>query len=289
MQSTVSITFDDGLRCQFERAVPVLNKYGMPATFFLIANRNSTHDLWSGHVDDWCKIDWRPDDIRMLKQLLRDGHEIGSHSVSHHPTNLKTAEQSDFEARELKRLIEEWIGAPVASFCYPFYWSHAYLAEAVRKAGYQQARGGGVAPEYVPGSSYYGASDSGCFDRFNVDCRQISQNESVSEWLTTRLLARSNLSRYRRGPRWMGANQRRPILSGYGRTSQISRCRSRRGSYFCRGCGAIFATPRNSAGRNLSCDRFLVFLLSDFRLRVVAFSAPETPDALALLQELGPA
>jgi len=183
VQSTVSITFDDGLRCQFERAVPVLNKYGMPATFFLIANRNSTHDLWSGHVDDWCKIDWRPDDITMLKQLLRDGHEIGSHSVSHHPTNLKTADQSDFEARESKRLIEEWIGAPVASFCYPFYWSHAYLAEAVRKAGYQQARGGGVAPEYVPGSSYYGASDSGSLDRFNVDCRQISHNESVSEWL----------------------------------------------------------------------------------------------------------
>ena len=119
MQSIVSITFDDGLRSQFDRAVPVLNKYGMPATLFLIANRNSTHDLWSGHVNDWWKIDWRPDDITMLKKLVRDGHEIGSHSVTHHPLNLMTAEQSDFEARESKRLIEDWIGAPVASFVTP--------------------------------------------------------------------------------------------------------------------------------------------------------------------------
>lgn len=183
MKSIVSLTFDDGLRCQFERAVPVLNKLGMRATFFLIANRNSTHDLWSGHSDDWWKIDWRGEDIAMLKTLVRDGHEIGCHSVSHHPDNLKLSEQAQFEARESKRLIEDWIGVPVSSFCYPFYWSHAYLAGAVRNAGYQQARGGGVAPNYVPGSSYYDVPDSGSLDRFNVDCRQISQNENVSEWL----------------------------------------------------------------------------------------------------------
>jgi peptidoglycan/xylan/chitin deacetylase (PgdA/CDA1 family) len=183
VKSIVSLTFDDGLRCQFERAVPVLNSVRLPATFFLIANRNSTHDLWSGHSDDWWKIDWRAEDIAMLKTLVREGHEIGSHSVSHHPVNLKIPEQSEFEARESKRLIEGWIGAPISSFCYPFYWSHAYLADAVKKVGYQQARGGGVAPEYVPGASYYDVSKSGSLDQFNVDCRQISQNENVSEWL----------------------------------------------------------------------------------------------------------
>jgi hypothetical protein len=40
-----------------------------------------------------------------------------------------------------------------------------------------------VAPEYVPGASYYDVSESGSLDQFNVDCRQISQNENVSEWL----------------------------------------------------------------------------------------------------------
>jgi peptidoglycan/xylan/chitin deacetylase (PgdA/CDA1 family) len=183
LQSIVSLTFDDGLRCQFERAVPVLNKYELPATFFLIANRNATHDLWSGHTDDWWKIDWRPDDIAMLRTLVRDGHEIGSHTVSHHPDTLKIPEQSEFEALESKRLIEDSIGTQVSSFCYLFYWSHGYLADSVRKIGYQQARGGGVAPDYVPGASYYDISKTGSLDRFNIDCRQISQNENVCEWL----------------------------------------------------------------------------------------------------------
>jgi len=28
MQSLISLTFDDGLRCQFDNAVPILNRHG---------------------------------------------------------------------------------------------------------------------------------------------------------------------------------------------------------------------------------------------------------------------
>jgi peptidoglycan/xylan/chitin deacetylase (PgdA/CDA1 family) len=82
----VSLTFDDGLRCQFERAVPILRQYGFPATFFLIANPDSTQEPWDGHINDWLKIDWREEDISMLRKVIQDGHEIGAHSVHHrHP------------------------------------------------------------------------------------------------------------------------------------------------------------------------------------------------------------
>lgn len=47
---------------------------------------------------------------------------------------IKIPEQSEFEARESKRLVEGWNGAPLSSFCYPFYWSHGYLADAVKAA-----------------------------------------------------------------------------------------------------------------------------------------------------------
>jgi peptidoglycan/xylan/chitin deacetylase (PgdA/CDA1 family) len=119
MRSLVSLTFDDGLRCQFDKALPILDQHGFKATFFLSANQDSTHDLWNNHKDDWWKIDWRPDDIAMLRALIRDGHEIGSHSVSHHPEKLKRPERSDLEAGESKRSIEGWIGTKVSSFCYP--------------------------------------------------------------------------------------------------------------------------------------------------------------------------
>jgi len=181
MRSLISLTFDDGFRCQFDEALPILNSYGMPATFFLIANQDSTHDRWAGHTNDWWKIDWREDDVEMLKRLVKDGHEIGSHSVTHHPTKMQ--KQPEIEALESKRLIEGWIGTKVSSFCYPFYGSHSYLADAVKNAGYEQARGGGIPPSYGPRASYYAVPDNGSLDRFNVDCRQISTNENVRGWV----------------------------------------------------------------------------------------------------------
>lgn len=179
--AVVSLTFDDGLRCQFDKALPILDKHRIPATFFLIANQEPTHDRWLGHTDDWWKIDWRDDDIAMLKEVMKKGHEIGSHSVTHHPEKMPT--QPETEASESKRLIEEWLGTTVSSFCYPFYRSHAYLAKAVKNAGYEQARGGGPPPKYDAHASYYNTSRNGKLDLFNVHCRLISRTEDVSQWI----------------------------------------------------------------------------------------------------------
>jgi peptidoglycan/xylan/chitin deacetylase (PgdA/CDA1 family) len=180
-QALISLTFDDGLRCQFERALPILNQYGFPATFFLTANQDSTHEPWYGHTNDWWKIDWREEDISTLKKTIQAGHEIGSHSVTH---NLdKMPKQPEIEARKSKELIDGWIGTKVSSFSYPYYRSHAYLADAVKNAGYEQARGGGIRGSYIPQASYYTIPDDGSLDRFNVDCRQISKNEDVGGWV----------------------------------------------------------------------------------------------------------
>jgi peptidoglycan/xylan/chitin deacetylase (PgdA/CDA1 family) len=182
MQSLVSLTFDDGLRCQFEKAVPILKKFGFLATFFLIANQDPTHERWN-HANEWWKIDWRPDDITMLREVTHGGHEIGSHSVSHHQETMRA--RPEREASTSKQLIEDWLGIKVSSFCYPYYRSHAYLANAVRKAGYEQARGGGKPPLYGPQAPYYPMPniDIGSFDQFNVGCREVSNNENVAGWL----------------------------------------------------------------------------------------------------------
>ncbi len=180
MQSIISLTFDDGLRCQFDNAIPVLNHHSIPATLFLIANQDPTHESWD-HKNDWWKIDWSEDDIANLKKLVNDGHEIGSHSLTHHPQKMQSNPPA--EARDSKERIEDWLETKVTSFCYPYYRSHAYLADGVKNAGYEQARGGGTPPLYGPRASYYLAPDDPSFDRFNVDCREISANERVSEWV----------------------------------------------------------------------------------------------------------
>lgn len=165
MGSLVSLTFDDGLRCQFEHALPLLNAHGFPATFFLIANQEPTHE------GKWRKIDCSETDIAMLKQAVQGGHEIGSHSVTHDFHRMPT--QPELETAESKRLIENWMGAEIRSFAYPFYSSHTYLTDAAKNAGYERARAGRQNSFYRLGSAL----------DFNLDCRQASDGDNVPDWI----------------------------------------------------------------------------------------------------------
>ena len=169
----ITLTFDDGLRSQFQQAVPILDRYGFPATFFLVANSLPIHT--DGYAEDrgfrWPKIEWNVDDIRVLKDMAEQGHEIGSHTVNHKMPHLA---DPVFEAAESKRLIEEWMETEIPSFCYPFYRMPQPLKDAVINAGYKQARGGLLERSYIP---------RGFSDWFAVDCRQISDNENVGGWV----------------------------------------------------------------------------------------------------------
>jgi len=169
----VSLTFDDGLRCQIERAIPILDQYGLPATFFIAANDSPVHLDYHDHVP-WRKIEWNVDDIRTLKEMVCRGHEIGSHSVWHkHPgdPNLRPAHDRGYDARyeaeESKRLISDWMEMEIPSFCYPFCEKGGGLKEAVVAAGYKQARAGA-------GGSYYPIGNS--LDCFDVDCRDVGNS-----------------------------------------------------------------------------------------------------------------
>jgi peptidoglycan/xylan/chitin deacetylase (PgdA/CDA1 family) len=166
----VSLTFDDGLRCQFDQAVPILDKYDFPATFFLIANTLPSHER-----PEWRKIEWNAGDIQLLKSMAQRGHEIGSHSVSHKFPNPNADFDPTFEAEESKRLIEGWMGMEIPSFCYPFCQKPDPLKKAVEDARYKQARAGSNGSFCCP------AQDP--VDWFDLDCRMISPNEDVSAWI----------------------------------------------------------------------------------------------------------
>ena len=168
MPSLISLTFDDGFRCQFDKALPILDANEIPATFFLIANEKPTHE---SRINEWWKIEWRDEDIEMLKAAIKKGHEIGSHSVTHDKN--KMPQQPDVETRESKKLIEDWIGCEVSSFCYPYYGSCSYLSNAARSAGYRQARTGHQSTHY-PLSTPPG---------FDIDCREVAANDNVDDWV----------------------------------------------------------------------------------------------------------
>ena len=175
----ISLTFDDGLRCQFEQAIPILDQHNLPGTFFLAANTSPIHIDWHDHLD-WRKIEWNVNDIKFLKTVVQRGHEIGSHSVWHkfpnpdHP-KFRPDFNPTFEAEESKRLIEGWMGIEIPSFCYPFCQKPDPLKNAVIAAGYKQARAG------AKGSFCCSTQDP--VDWFDLDCRMILPNQDVGAWI----------------------------------------------------------------------------------------------------------
>jgi peptidoglycan/xylan/chitin deacetylase (PgdA/CDA1 family) len=167
----ISLTFDDGLRCQFERAVPILDQHGFQATFFLVANTDPIHTDRHEHPD-WRKTDWREKDIELFKNMIHRGHEIGAHSVTHRRPELDN--DPKLEAEGSKQWIENRLRVEISSYCYPFYHITPPIKNAVMRAGFAQARGG-------HGNSYYTPQSS--LDWFEVDCRQITTNENVEGWI----------------------------------------------------------------------------------------------------------
>ncbi len=173
MPSLTSLTFDDGLRCHFERALPILDLHNLSATFFLVANTEPI--LIDGYEHpDWSKTDWNNKDVQLLKSMLQRGHEIGSHSVNHKRQLLES--DPELEAAQSKQWMEERLGTEVSSFCYPFCYFERSIKKSVVRAGYRQARWGS-------NGAYYPLVKS--IDRFKVDCRHVGKNgaENVNDWV----------------------------------------------------------------------------------------------------------
>jgi peptidoglycan/xylan/chitin deacetylase (PgdA/CDA1 family) len=167
----VSLTFDDGLRCQFERALPILDRYEFLATFFLVANTDPIHTDGGQHAD-WHKINWSEHDVEFLRAMLERGHEVGAHSMTHRHPNLDN--DPKFEAEGSKQWIENRLATETSSYCYPFYHVTQPIKRAVMDAGFQQARGG-------HNDTFYSRTDD--LDWFEIDCHQIAENEQVANWV----------------------------------------------------------------------------------------------------------
>jgi peptidoglycan/xylan/chitin deacetylase (PgdA/CDA1 family) len=100
----VTTSWDDGHRLD-HRLAALLDRYAIPATFY-IAPRNV----------EWAAADLLPPaGVRELAQRF----EIGGHTLTHHrlPTLSDAAARADIQAG--KHELEDVIGEPLTSFCYP--------------------------------------------------------------------------------------------------------------------------------------------------------------------------
>jgi peptidoglycan/xylan/chitin deacetylase (PgdA/CDA1 family) len=132
----VCITFDDAYRSVLENAVPVLREVGFTATIFVPTAHVGEANRWDTAVPPggWPLLSWDE-----LGALARDSFEIGSHSRTHpHLPDLDDASLTE-EVAGSRRELEDRLGVPIATFCYPFGHHDARTRAAVLAAGYRAA------------------------------------------------------------------------------------------------------------------------------------------------------
>lgn len=148
LRRCVVITFDDGFRDQFLNACPILRRYGLPATFFLVAGYVGTDVMFPHLAPDGARVEappgWLPLAWDQARAMAQHGIDIGSHSVSHRSLGCLPLDAARREIEWSKALLERRLGIPVRFFAYPF-GSGAYgdfdgeIADLLRHAGYDGA------------------------------------------------------------------------------------------------------------------------------------------------------
>lgn len=124
-QKPVLITFDDGYRDFYTDVFPILKKYNVKTTAYII----------SGFLD-------RPNYLFtwQLKQVARSGLvEIGAHTVRHFALKGLNPTIAKYEIEESKKELEGLIGIPVVSFAYPDGSFDDQAIKLVKEAGFKSA------------------------------------------------------------------------------------------------------------------------------------------------------
>lgn len=134
----VLLTFDDGYRDNYTKALPILQKYGHRAVLFLATEFISSsmllpHDRAFSHLSN-PPLSWA--DLGKMQEIF----EIGSHGHSHIPLARLSPERARREIVDSKNTIEDKIGRAVRLFSYPKGGSLDFnerIREFVREAGYR--------------------------------------------------------------------------------------------------------------------------------------------------------
>ena len=128
---TAVLTFDDGWRDALTTVLPMLQRLGVRATFYVCPG------LWGGQHPD---VRGEPGRIMTRDETARlhdSGMDLGSHTMTHRDLRKLTDDELLWELETSKASIEELTDKPCRTFAYPFGLFADREEKAVANAGYE--------------------------------------------------------------------------------------------------------------------------------------------------------
>ena len=124
-EKPVLITFDDGYKDNYTNAFPIMKKYGMKGTIFVVTGFLGVYDNY---------LTWD-----QAKELLEAGFNIESHTYSHKSMTEASDEDITKELVKSRQTIKEKLGIDSDFMAYPTGTYNLHIAELVKEAGYKGA------------------------------------------------------------------------------------------------------------------------------------------------------
>jgi peptidoglycan/xylan/chitin deacetylase (PgdA/CDA1 family) len=129
-EEAIVITMDDGWEGVHTHAYPVLKEYGFPFTIYLYKK--------------YVNIGGRSLSWEQIREMMRNGCEIGSHSVSHESLRPKKSRSEVDqqlwllgELKDSKEFLEKSLGISCTSFAYPFGIFDDSTTDTALQVGYE--------------------------------------------------------------------------------------------------------------------------------------------------------
>lgn len=122
-QKPIILTFDDGYLDFYTAAYPELKSHNMTAVSYVITG----------------KIGGAYMTTDMIKTLSTNNIEIGSHTISHPDLSMMSVPNINEELVTSKKFLENLLGKPVISFCYPAGKYSDAVVSSTHQAGYLYA------------------------------------------------------------------------------------------------------------------------------------------------------
>ncbi len=174
-ENPILLSFDDGYQNQFDFAPPLLAKYGMVGTFFIITSYPGTTSTWAHWADISDAVTKYPDNVELACHSHAAHFQVGG--VSEYL--LMTEKQAYDDMVECRDQLMSNTGVDTTSLAWPFGTHTADLIETARDAGFTMTF------TTWPGINHFDNDDAmGLVRRFgfNVTSTWASSEATLNRW-----------------------------------------------------------------------------------------------------------